>query len=190
MAQTEDLSQLQRKLVGHGLLQIFCTLLFGVGYWWKLVGGIEIIPGKIAKFNVPGTEEGWKRAHTGPAMNGLMVIGTAASLPYIDLEAKTTKRLAWIVALDGWSNVIFYFFGNFAPSRGLSFGRNKHGKSNLWGVIALGPAYLFGVLGLWALGKLGWSALKSKNTITEPAALPTDTSVTQPQNGQTALVKS
>src|ERR1700744_3709109 len=116
MARTDDMIRLQRKLVGHGLLQIFCTLLFGVGYWAKLVGGFEVVPGKIAKFDLPGTEEGWKRAHTGPAMNGLMVIGTAASLPYVDLDTKTAKRLSWLVALDGWSNVIFYFFGNFAPS--------------------------------------------------------------------------
>jgi hypothetical protein len=47
----------------------------------------------------------------------------------------------------------------FGPDWGLSFGPNKHGKSNIFGVIALAPAYLFGVLGLFALGKLGWSAM-------------------------------
>jgi len=65
--------------VGHGILQIASTLLFGVGYWMKLVGGFEVVPGKIWHFNVPGTDEGWRRAHTGPALNGMMVIAAARS---------------------------------------------------------------------------------------------------------------
>lgn len=154
------MQRLQRKMVGHGILQIFCTLLFGVFYWMKLVGGFEVVPGRIVKFNVPGTDEGWKRAHSGPAMNGMMVIGTAVALPFVGLKDKVVTRLAWIVVLDGWANTLFYFFGNFAPSRALSFGDNQHGKTNIWGKIALGPAYLFGVLGLWALGRLGLGALK------------------------------
>ncbi len=148
----------QRRLVGHGILQIASTLAFGVGYWMKLVGGFEVVPGKIWHFNVPGTDEGWRRAHTGPALNGMMVIAAAAALPMVKLPEKEAKRLTNIVMLDGWSNVLFYFFGNFAPSRGLSFGPNKHGKTNIYGIIALGPAYLFGVLGLGALIKLGLAA--------------------------------
>jgi hypothetical protein len=148
----------QRKLVGHGILQIACTLLFGVGYWMKLVGGFEVVPGKIWHFNVPGSDEGWRRAHTGPALNGMMVIAAAAALPTVNLPEEQAKKLTNIVMLDGWSNVLFYFFGNFAPSRGLSFGPNKHGKTNVFGILALGPAYLFGVLGLWALFKLGVAA--------------------------------
>jgi hypothetical protein len=148
----------QRKLVGHGILQIACTLLFGVGYWMKLVGGFEVVPGKIWHFNVPGSDEGWRRAHTGPALNGMMVIAAAAALPMVNLPEEQAKKLTNIVMLDGWSNVLFYFFGNFAPSRGLSFGPNKHGKTNVFGILALGPAYLFGVLGLWALFKLGVAA--------------------------------
>jgi styrene-oxide isomerase len=149
-------------MVGHGILQIFCTLLFGVGYWMKLVRGFEVVPGRIVKFDLPGTEEGWQRAHTGPALNGLMVIGTALAMPFVQLKEQTLKRLGWIVVLDGWSNTLFYFFGNFAPSRALSFGENRHGKSNIFGIIALAPAYLFGVLGLWALGRLGRGALKAE----------------------------
>lgn len=158
---TPELRAYQRKLVGHGILQIASTLLFGVGYWMKLVGGFEIVPGKIWKFEVPGTDEGWRRAHSGPALNGMMVIAAAAALPMVQLEEREAKRLTRLVMLDGWSNVIFYFFSNFAPSRGLSFGPNRHGRSNVFGVIALAPAYLFGVLGLWALGKLGWAAFRA-----------------------------
>jgi hypothetical protein len=154
----EALKTHQKKLVGHGILQIASTLLFGVGYWMKLVGGFEVVPGKIWHFNVPGSDEGWRRAHTGPALNGMMVIAAAAALPMVNLPEKEAKRLTNIVMLDGWSNVLFYFFGNFAPSRGLSFGPNKHGKTNIFGIIALGPAYLFGALGLWALFKLGVAA--------------------------------
>ncbi len=38
----------------------------------KLLGEWEIRPGKIINVDIPGTDEGWARAHTGPALNGMM----------------------------------------------------------------------------------------------------------------------
>jgi len=111
---------LQRKMAGHGILMIFCTLLFGVGLWMHLVGGFEIVPGYILHFTVPGTPEGWARAHSGPALNGMMVIAVAFVLPMLQFQDKTAARLGWIIVADGWANVGFYFFGNFTPNRGLS----------------------------------------------------------------------
>jgi len=64
-----------------------------VGYWMKLLGGFEVVPGKIVKFNLPGTEEGWRRAHTGPALNGMMLIATAAVLPAVQMDEK--KHPVW-----------------------------------------------------------------------------------------------
>lgn len=155
------MKKMQRTMYGHGVLMIACTLLFGVGYWMKLVGGFEVIPNFIWHFDVPGTVDGWRRAHTGPVMNGLMVIAVGVAAIFMSFGEKWGRILAWIVILDGWSNVVFYFFGNFAPSRGLSFGPNQFGESNIFGIIALGPAYLFGVLNLIALIAIGVNVLKS-----------------------------
>ena len=152
---------LQRKMAGHGILMIFCTLLFGVGLWMHLVGGFEIVPGYILHFSVPGTPEGWARAHAGPALNGMMVIAVAFVLPMLDFTDKAAARLGWIIVADGWSNVGFYFFGNFTPNRGLSFGDNRFGAGDIFSALALGPAYLFGVLALIALAIIGLKAFRA-----------------------------
>ena len=151
---------LQRRMAGHGILMIFCTLLFGVGLWMHLVGGFEIIPGYIVHFTVPGSPEGWARAHAGPALNGMMVIAVAYVLGMLDFPEKTAQRLGFIVVADGWANVGFYFFGNLTPNRGLSFGDNRFGAGDVFSALALGPAYLFGVLALGALFVIGMKALR------------------------------
>lgn len=43
----------QRKMAGHGILMILCTLLFGVGLWVNLVGGFELFPGIFLKLIYP-----------------------------------------------------------------------------------------------------------------------------------------
>ncbi len=141
---------------------ILCTLLFGLGYWMHLLGGFEIYPGFILNFDIPGTAEGWRKAHTGPALNGMMVIAVAFVLPTLAFSARAERNLGWIIVGDGWSNVIFYFFGNLTPNRGLSFGDNVFGAGDIVSVIALGPAYLFGVLAIGALFVIGVKAISQK----------------------------
>jgi hypothetical protein len=154
------LNALQFRMAGHGILMIFSTLLFGVFLWMNLVGGFEIVPGYILHFQVPGTPEGWAKAHTGPALNGMMVIAVAFVLPYLKFTESRARLLGYIVVLDGWANVGFYFFSNFTPNRGLSFGDNRFGEGDIFSALALGPAYLFGVLALVALFLIGIQAFK------------------------------
>lgn len=52
-----------------------------------------------------------------------MVIVTALGLPYLDLPESTAEWIGWIIMMDGWSNVGFYFFANISPNRGLAFGK-------------------------------------------------------------------
>ncbi|OZI74622.1 styrene-oxide isomerase StyC [Bordetella genomosp. 12] len=153
----------QQRMAGHGVLMIFCTLLFGLGLWMKLLEGFELYPGFILPFNIPGTPEGWARAHVGPALNGMMVIAVAFVLPGLHFKEGAQKWLGWIVVADGWSNVIFYLFSNFASNRGLSFGGNRFGPGDVFGVIALAPAYLFGVLAMVALIVIGWAAVRPRS---------------------------
>lgn len=148
-------------MFGHGSLMILSALVGGLGLWCFLLGGFEVIPGYIIKFNLPGDAPGWVRCHTGPVANGFMVILTGLGLPYLDLPDSTAEWLGWIVMMDGWSNVGFYFFGNWSPNRGLAFGKSRLGPSNLFSVMALGPAYFFGVLAMGAFGYIGYHALTS-----------------------------
>lgn len=162
------MESLQRRMAGHGILMIFSTLLAGLVLWAKLLGGWEVRPGKIVKFDIPGTDEGWARAHTGPALNGMMVVATAAVMPMTGLPESRAKRLGWIVVADGWANVIFYFASNLSKNRALSFGKNQHGEANIWSTIGLAPAYLFGVLVTYALPIIGWKALRNTSSSDQP----------------------
>ena len=155
----------KNKMLGHGTLMIFSCLLFGVFYWMELVGGFEIVPGYIVNFDMPGTAEGWKKAHSGPALNGMMVIAVALVLPHLDFSEKKAKLLGGIVLLDGWSNVGFYFFGNLSGNRALSFGDSRLGEGDIFSILGLAPAYLFGVLALWALAVIGLAALKKGRSV-------------------------
>lgn len=161
---------LQFRMAGHGILMILSTLIFGVFLWMNLVGGFEIVPGYILEFNVPGTPEGWAKAHVGPALNGMMVIAVAFVLPYLQFADKKAKILGYIVVLDGWANVGFYFFGNFAVNRGLSFGDSRLGEGDIFSALALGPAYLFGVLAIGALFIIGMQAFKVASTANATSA--------------------
>lgn len=158
------LKDTQRQWFGHGVLMMLATLLGGVGLWMFLVGGFEIIPGYIIEFSLPGSEDGWKRAHSGPAMNGLMVIGVALVLPAIDFRESTARLLGWLIVADGWANVLFYFAGNFAPNRALAFSESRLGPADLWSIIGLGPAALFGLIAIIVMAIIGWRAVTGSAT--------------------------
>lgn len=152
---------LRKFMLGNGILMIFAALVGGLGLWMFLIGGlIPIFPGFDLSFQLPGTAEGWARAHSGPVLNGLMVIAVAFCLPLLSFTPKWARIWGLIVVLDGWSNTGFYFFGNFAPNRGLNFTANRFGEANIFSFLALAPAYLFGFLVMVALFAIGWQALK------------------------------
>ena len=50
-------------------------------------GGLEIWPGNILSIPTYGTTEGWVRAHSGGAMNGLLLMVIALALPKLNLSA-------------------------------------------------------------------------------------------------------
>lgn len=154
-------------MAGHGILMIFSSLVFGLGLWINLLGGFEIIPNHIIYFNIPGTPEGWSKAHVGPALNGMMVIAVAYVLPTLGFTEKVAKILGYIIVADGWSNVIFYLFANFSGNRALSFGDNKFGTADIHSTIALAPAYIFGVLAIISLLIIGLKAFKTPSLKTD-----------------------
>lgn len=119
------LNEIQKKWYGNGVLMILCTLLGGVAYWVHLIGGFELCPGYILQFQLPGTDEGWRRAHIGPALNGLMVIGISLVLPTLGFAQKKAKMLGWLVVADGWANVTFFFSATLHPIVGLAWAQTN-----------------------------------------------------------------
>lgn len=170
MAQTDSFggarpgfTRLQKVMVGHGALLMFFALVAGLGLWVSQVGGFELIPGSIIAFTIPGTPEGWAMAHRGTPMNAIMVIAFALVLPSLGLAEKAEKWLAWIIVGAGWANTLFYYFGNFSQNRGLTFGDNRFGPGSIESIIALAPAYLFGVLSMGGMLYLAYRIFASRD---------------------------
>lgn len=68
------MARLQKIMIGHGLLVTLVAMLAGFMLIFKLIGGLEIWPGNILSIPAYGTVDGWVRAHSGGAMNGILVI--------------------------------------------------------------------------------------------------------------------
>ena len=65
MQATSGLTSLQWKMIAHAMLIMLMTLVAGLGLWMSLLGGFELVPGYMLNFQLPGSPEGWARAHRG-----------------------------------------------------------------------------------------------------------------------------
>ena len=137
----EDLQmeRLQKIMIGNGLLVILVSMFAGFMLMFGLLGGLEIWPGNILSIPTYGSTEGWVRAHSGGAMNGLLVIVIALALPKLDLPVTTQRRVAYGFIYVAWSFTVFYWLGNAAGNRALTLGDNPLGESDIFGVIGFLP---------------------------------------------------
>jgi len=149
--------RLQRIMIGHGLLVLLVSMFAGFMLMFSLLGGFEIWPGKILPIPTYGTSEGWVRAHSGGAMNGILVIVVALALPKLALSESMQKLIAWGFIYVAWSFTVFYWLGNAAGNRALSMGDNPLGESDLIGIIGFLPGLpsVFIVVALLAIGAKG-----------------------------------
>ena len=154
--------RLQKIMIGNGLLVILAAMLSGFMLGFGLIGGLELYPGKIVEMPYYGSAEGWARAHSGGLTNGLMIIGVALALPLIPLTDLMRKITAYGFIYIGWANTAFYWFGNAAESRALSFGDNPLGASNMLGAIGFGLALLGALLIIWLLAHAAIKTLADK----------------------------
>jgi hypothetical protein len=157
------MERLQRIMIGNGLLVILVSMLAGFMLMFNLLGGMEIWPGVLLEIPTYGTAEGWVRAHSGGAMNGLLVVVVALALPKLNLSALQQKIVAWGFMYVAWSFTIFYWFGNAAGNRALSIGDNALGESDIFGIIGFLPGLpsvfvvlvvlVIAVIGVFSSGK-------------------------------------
>ncbi len=131
--------RLQRTMLGHGLLVILVSMFAGYMLMFGLTGGLEVWPGTIISIPVYGTTEGWVRAHTGGVTNGLLVLAVAFALPKLNLQGFREKLVAWGFIYVAWSFTVFYWLGNAAPNRALTYGDNPMGESTLIGILGFLP---------------------------------------------------
>ena len=153
---------LQKKMVGHGALVLLVGMGAGFGLLMSLIGGIELIPGSIIPFTIPGGPDAWVRAHIGGMMNAFLIVLVALLIPGLGFAKAAAKRLYWMLVGTGWANTLFYWAALFAPNRALTVADNKFGASNAAAIIGLVPALLFAIISIVAVAMLAKQALSSR----------------------------
>ncbi len=133
------MEKLQRIMIGNALLVILVSMFAGFMLMFGLLGGIEIWPGKLLPIPTYGTTDGWVRAHSGGAMNGLLVMAVALALPKLNLTEAMQKFMAYGFIYVAWSFTVFYWLGNAAGNRALSIGDNALGESDIFGILGFLP---------------------------------------------------
>ena len=86
-----------------------------------------------------GTSEGWVRAHTGGALNGILVIVIALALPTLRLSPLMQRVTAYGFIYIAWSFTLFYWLGNASGNRALTLGDSPLGESDIIGIIGFLP---------------------------------------------------
>ncbi|MFT7288382.1 MAG: hypothetical protein ACI87W_002500 [Halieaceae bacterium] len=152
----------QKLMIGNAFLVIVISMFAGFMLGFGLIGGLELYPGTIIEMPYYGSADGWARAHAGGLTNGLLIIGVALALPLIPLSEKMRKFNVYGFIYIGWANTAFYWFGNAAGSRALSFGDNPLGASNIPGAIGFGLAFAGALLIVWLLTHGALAVLKEK----------------------------
>jgi|UniRef100_A0A8H7NQQ6 styrene-oxide isomerase len=150
---------LRRTWIGHGILILTSGLVGGLLASTFILGGLEIYPGRFINFQLPGTESGWLKTHTGPISNSMMVIVLALGIPHLQLSDSEAEWAGWVITAAGWANVGFYFFANFSPNRGMAYGPSQIGPANVFSILALGPTFVTNLIALVTLVRLGYTAV-------------------------------
>jgi hypothetical protein len=159
--ETSVIDEIQRKMIGHAALILFIGMLAGVGLLISLIGGLELIPGSVTQIPIVGHTDAWVRAHTGGLLNALLIMGFALALPPLRFSPQNAARIKWMLVGTGWANTLFYWAALVAPNRALTFGANRFGQGGLISVIGLGPALLFVVISLFAVGLVANQAFRT-----------------------------
>jgi len=155
------MERLQRIMIGNGLIVVLVSMLSGFMLMFNLLGGMEIWPGKIISVPMYGTSEGWVRAHTGGALNGVLIIVVALAMPKLRLSEFMQKFTAWGFIYIAWSFTIFYWLGNASSNRGLSVGASALGEPDTIGLIAFLPGLPSVVLVIFLLAVAAKGVLSS-----------------------------
>jgi len=161
--QVTQIKRIQASLIGHGILIILVALSAGIMLGFSLVEGIKLWPFVDISMEIPGSTRGWKAAHIGGLLNGIMMIAVALCLPKVRLVSKRLTFTYWAFVLTGWGNTIFYWAGNFSMNRGLSVGATRFGEGDIFGAVAylvVSPVMLITIMGCWVLMRQSFNAAK------------------------------
>jgi hypothetical protein len=72
-------------------------------------------------------------------MLGLLLMVIALALPKLNLSANMQRFVAYGFIYVAWSFTVFYWLGNAAENRALTFGDNPLGQSDIFGILGFLP---------------------------------------------------
>jgi len=131
-----QIKRLQGSIIGHGALILFIGLVAGIMLTFAMLQGVKIWPILDIPMEIPGSIGGWKAAHVGGLMNGIMLMVVALCLSKVSMSAASSRFMFYALVLTGWGNTVFYWFGNFSLNKGLSVGATPYGEGDVYGAIA------------------------------------------------------
>lgn len=155
--------QLERRVIGHGMLVLGVGLFAGVMLTFSLLGAVALWPFPTWEVGIPGSTRGWVSAHVGGVTNGIMIAVLALLITKLGLEGKRAFWVGWGLIIVGWGNTVFYWAANFSQNRGLSPAETPLGEGGVWAALA----YVGGVVGMvfaflvvWILAKAAFEAAR------------------------------
>lgn len=163
----EDLadSQYGLTLVVNACAVLIVSLVAGIMLTFAMAGGFIVWPLLDVPADIIGSVRGWKAAHVGGLTNGIMMLVFAVMIAKVPMTNKSRQIACWCFVATGWGNTLFYWAGNLAANRGVSFHANGYGESSLAGKIAFasgGSVMLLTILGATIVMLAGWKALRSR----------------------------
>jgi len=136
-------ARLQLFMITHGALGVLFGLVAGYALIFSVLEVIQIWPFPGIDAQLPGTTSAWRAAHTGPIMNGLLCLGMAFALSFVDLSRREQQFIAFGLVFTVYANICFYVFAIFGNSHGLTGGHTeKFGPANLFDLLAFIPALI------------------------------------------------
>jgi len=150
MTNTINIQKYQIKAIKHGSIGILIGLLAGIALMVSVLGEISGWSFFSISASVPGTPSMWRGTHIGPILNGLMCIGLAASLSFLNPIESQAKKICNYLSYMVWGNCIFYIVRMWGTNRGLALHTEKFGMGNFADAIAMFPAAIAVYWGLYA----------------------------------------
>ena len=95
-------------LAGHAAIVLLVGLIVGFPYGTAVTGG--------------GDERAWRMAHLEGLLNGLLMLGVAASSPLLSLGPRAQSLLYWTLVVTGNGNALASWLAAGSGQRGLAPG--------------------------------------------------------------------
>lgn len=134
--QEQATERYRAALIAHGAWVLAVGLLSGMILVFAMLEGIRIWPLLDIAADIPGSVRGWRAAHVGGLLNGVLLIAAALTFVHLPMSYNALRFVYWSLVATGWGNTVFYWAGNLSANRGLSVTDTPYGEGDVYGAIA------------------------------------------------------